>query len=397
MAVEKVGVYRKWLEAVPKEDGNYLPESEWTSKRRHCWIVRWYGTNGKRYGKVFKTRKEAERFSSALQCQVNSGRADRPSKITLRDFISEHVRVMKGQVAYATLQDQIRALKLFEKYIGGSITLCRIQSRDAEGFIAERLAKGSQIATANKDIRTLRRVFNLAIEPRGYLEEGRNPFSKIKERRRASKPPNYVSVDNYHALINVAPEIWWKTLISVAYGSGLRRGEILNLMWNDIDFENNTIRVTAKKATEKTLEWEPKDHENRVVPMSAQTAQLLADLQVQSEENNPYAFVSPQRLDRILQRRKDRTWTPISQMVNNAKRKLELICAQASIQKCTLHDLRRSAITNWAKKLPIQVVQQLAGHSDIGTTRQYYLSVRPEDLVSASELLNSILAKTRSD
>jgi integrase len=168
-------------------------------------------------------------------------------------------------------------------------------------------------------------------------------------------------------------------------------------MWNDIDFENNAIKVTAKKATEEMLEWEPKDHENRVVPMSAQTAQLLADLQVQSEDNNPYVFVSPQRLERILRRRKDRTWTPVSQMVNNAKRKLELICVKAGVPKCTLHNFRRSAITNWAKKLPIQVVQQLAGHSDIATIRQYYLSVRPEDLISAGELLNSILAKTGGD
>jgi len=55
-----------------------------------------------------------------------------------------------------------------------------------------------------------------------------------------------------------------------------------------------------------------------------------------------------------------------------------------------LHDIHRSAITNWAKKLPIQVVQQLAGHSDIATTRKYYLAVRSEDLASASNLLNKI-------
>jgi integrase len=54
-------------------------------------------------------------------------------------------------------------------------------------------------------------------------------------------------------------------------------------------------------------------------------------------------------------------------------------------------------MTNWAMKLPIQVVQQLAGHSDIKTTRQYYLAVRPEDLQSASQLLNSILAEVREN
>jgi integrase len=398
MAIEKVGIYRKWLGTVPKDtDGKPIRRSQWPRKRQYHWIVRWYGSNGKRYGKVFKTRKEAENCSSDLQEQVSLGRADKPANIRLHNFIGEHAEVMKGQVAYATLQDQIRALKLFENYIGSSITLCKIQPRHAEGFVAKRLASGLKIATVNKDIRTLRRIFNLAIEPRGYLAEGRNPFSKIKERRKANKPPRYVSVENYHALIKAAQEPSWKAIISVAYGSGLRRGEILNLTWADIDFENQSIRIAPKEETERTLEWEPKDHENRVVPMSAQAAQLLADLQIQSEEIHPYIFISPQRLAKLLERRKVGKWTPRLQTINNMKRKLDATCRQAGIEKCTLHDLRRSAITNWAKKLPIQVVQQLAGHSDITTTRQYYLSVRPEDLASANKLLNSILCKTGDD
>jgi len=46
-------------------------------------------------------------------------------------------------------------------------------------------------------------------------------------------------------------------------------------------------------------------------------------------------------------------------------------------------DLRRSAITNWAARLPIHVVRRLAGHSDIAATRKYYLAVRQEDVISA--------------
>ena len=66
----------------------------------------------------------------------------------------------------------------------------------------------------------------------------------------------------------------------------------------------------------------------------------------------------------------------------------------AEISKCTLHDLRISAITNWADLLPIQVVQTLAGHADNKTTRKYYLAVRPEDFNSAGKALQQIMAKT---
>jgi integrase len=58
--------------------------------------------------------------------------------------------------------------------------------------------------------------------------------------------------------------------------------------------------------------------------------------------------------------------------------------------------MRRSAITNWAQRLSIQVVQQFAGHSNITTKRQYYLSVRPENMASASEVMNKMLQKAQS-
>jgi len=269
--ITKVGVYRKQ-----------------SNKRQHRWIVRWYGTDSKRYGKVFKTRKEAERYASELQKRVSLGKANKPRKITLAGFICEHAKVMKGQVAPATLRDQLRALRFFEKFIGGSIILCNIRPGHAEAFIAKRLASGIEVATVNKDIRTLRRAFNLAIEPRDYLAEGQNPFARIKERKKASRTIRYVTVKEYKALIDATYGIWWQALLSVAYGSGLRRGEIINLTWSDIDFENQLIQVVPKKANKNMLEWEPKDHEKRIVPLSDQTVRFLVNLQVQSPEGHPY-------------------------------------------------------------------------------------------------------------
>jgi hypothetical protein len=90
MAIEKVGVYRKWLEPVPKNDnGKPIPKAQWPKKRRHCWIALWYGAV-KRYGKVFNTRKEVERYAAELENRVCLGKADKPQKITLHDFRVEH-------------------------------------------------------------------------------------------------------------------------------------------------------------------------------------------------------------------------------------------------------------------------------------------------------------------
>jgi integrase len=397
MAIEKVGVYRKWLEPVPKKEGKPVPRSEWPKRRRYCWIVRWYGIDCKKYGKVFKTRKEAERHALDLQNRINSGKADKPQKITLQGFRLEHEQVMKGQVAYSTLYDQLRALRFFENFIGGSILMSKIKPRHAEAFVAHRLSIVSSIATVNKDIRTLQHIFNLAIEPRGYLIEGQNPFAKIKERKTTENEIRYVEIEEYLDLMKNAKNLWWRGLISIAYGSGLRHNEILNLMWKDVDFENQLISVVAKKESQELLGWDPKSRKNRVVPMTDESVQILADMQLKAEEGFPYIFISLERLKRIRARQRIGTWNPRSQIINNFNRDFRVLRCKAGVDKCVIHDLRRSAITNWAKKLPIQIVQQLAGHSDISTTRKYYLAVRSEDLVSANSFLNEILAKIKAN
>ena len=79
MATEKVGVYRKYYGAVPTDkSGNPLPKNEWPRERRFSWAVRWFGSDGKRFSKSFKSRKVAERFAETKQAEVRVGKGDQP-------------------------------------------------------------------------------------------------------------------------------------------------------------------------------------------------------------------------------------------------------------------------------------------------------------------------------
>jgi hypothetical protein len=50
----------------------------------------------------------------------------------------------------------------------------------------------------------------------------------------------------------------------------------------------------------------------------------------------------------LKKRRKAGDWTPRSALVNNVSQDFEVIRGKTDVAKCTIHDLRRSAITNWA-------------------------------------------------
>jgi integrase len=398
MATEKVGIYRKYHGPIPTDrNGKPLPKSEWPRKRAFRWAVRWFGSDGNRYSKSFRTRKEAERFAETKQSDIRSGKADPPPGITFEEFLSEHERVMCGQVASATLYDQMRALKMFMAHIGKNLRLIKISPRHAESFVAARLASKVKVSTVNKDIRTLKRVFGLAIAPRGYLPAGQNPFASIKQRKVSLKPVPYVDTEEFQAVLASAMSTWWKTLLTLAYTSGGRRDELLNLTWADIDFNKRNVRFFPKEASGSLLAWEPKDHEGRIVPIPDDTIQLLADLQSTASELSPYVFISEKRLVHILSRRHKGNWKQDNDLVNNLTRNLKVMCTRAGVKSFGLHDLRRSCITNWAQVLPVHVVQKLAGHSDIKTTQQYYLAIRQSDLEAARQIQSRVLGTDLTD
>jgi integrase len=86
-----------------------------------------------------------------------------------------------------------------------------------------------------------------------------------------------------------------------------------------------------------------------------------------------------------------------SEPINNPAKQFTAIRRHAGVAKCTIQGLRRSVITNWVKKLSIQVFQTRAGHSSITTTRKYYLAVHSEDFDIINEWLNNILARESDD
>jgi len=390
MATEKVGVYRKYHGAVPTNAaGQQQPKSEWIDKRPFSWAVRWFGIDGKRYSKSFNTRKEAERFAETKQQDVRQGKADPPVRIALREFYREHKRLMTGKVADTTLHMQLATLALLAESVGWECDLKRLKTRDIEEFSAIRTATGNQPITVNKEVKVLKRLFNLAIR-RGYLAAGCNPAVGVPMAKVGKRRNPYCSTDQFQAIFAKAPDILFRALLVVIYTTGLRKREAMHLTWGDIDFAAVMVHVTRRDANGYVQKWTPKDHEVRSIPLPEQAIDLLTQLQTLAPEKCPYVFMDAERWDFYRQRVDAKTWKS-RDLVNNWLRRFQTLCKRAGVVQFTLHDLRRSCITNWARYLAIHVTQEFAGHCDIHTTREYYLSVRADDLAKAKRVQTKLM------
>ncbi len=271
----------------------------------------------------------------------------------------------------------------------------RINLREKKGKTTGRkLAEGTQIKT----LRMLRAMWNWAKE-HGFVAE--NPFAGQKFGTPAPREPRLFSREDVAAMEAVLRRriddprqernlpLWrrWLLLIRLDLATGLRKSELLHLRWEDVDFDEGLLRIREHR---EPLPWKLKTRgSKRVVPVDAD---LVVELRAHELRcGSPYVFVTGEKVAELRRRlqRDERVGNP----VGNVDSQFKKIQRQARIAPVgSLHDLRKTCLTNLAGKLPMHVVKEFAGHANISTTANHYLATTPDDARKVREASRALLA-----
>ncbi len=385
---EKKNLVRLWRR--PSKDGT-----------KFTYYLRYYDLDGK-----FKVpslghsdKKKAEKQRLQKEKELRMGFCPQES-MRLKDFTRDSLKRTGDQIRESTREQYDEAARDFIDVVG-NIDFQKITLQHGEYYRQVCLDKGNSKATVAKKLRELKRLFGLAVQ-RKQLEE--NPFQYINMPKVPKKKKIRIySKDECHRILRESKQfvaennpnttLSWDIMILTALETGMRRGELLNLCWGDIDFDDHAIDITAKDNTDETWEWLIKDTDERTVPLNQITIQLLIDLHSKRSVGYPYVFIPPQRYDYIQKCRKKGQWSYSDsrlKVVNNFYRQFGSIKKRAGIKKKgTFHDLRRTALSNWFHQGCSEYdVMTLAGHSSFQTTHEFYLAIKKDYLDRARQASN---------
>jgi len=345
-------------------------------KGKYVYYLRWTGEDGKeRYQSLgHSDKRDAERQRREKEVELVSSVAQ-PQKMRLAELLEDYLDRTRTQIEPSTARSATYCMKDFIAAVR-DIYADRVTYRHCERFHQYCVDKGLRSASVNTHIRLVKRIFSLAVK-RGQLE--RNPFDGIPLLKVPRKPVRIFSKDEFYRILASARSSIWKARILLAKTAGLRRGEVLNLTVNDVDFAKGRIMVQPKEDTKHTWRWVVKDKDRREVPLVDKAAQMLIDIQTELPEGQPYLLL-PARRYRYLMRLKaeGRLKYELGKCPDdNFGRSWQTIFRRAGIEVGTFHDLRSTCITEWLEQgLMPHEVKELAGHADINTTMNYYVGIR---------------------
>ena len=319
-------------------------------------------------------------------------------KYTLNDMFEKYIS-SKTELKQSTLTNYKYMYKNYVMDEIGKRKLTNIKYSDVRAYYLNLINKKGFKPNSMEIIHTIiHPIFTLAVRD-GYIRN--NPsdgiMAEIKKSHAWEKPKRHaLTIDEQTAFIEYVKnsEIYnhWLPLFTTFLGTGCRVGEVIGLRWKDCDFDNNIININHnliyRQQDDGKCEFHittPKTSSGtRIIPMLSEVRKALLiekEEQMKSGFNetvidgysgfcftNRFGYVhNPLTINRAIKR--------IYEAYNKEeKEKAKLENREpVLIRHFSVHQLRHTFCTRFCEnETNVKVIQEIMGHSDIGTTMNIY-------------------------
>jgi integrase len=359
---------------------------------------KWVGSitleNRKRRVFYGKTRKEVqEKLKVALREQQQGTLVTAPRQ-TLAQFLTDWLENSQRQsVRPRTYERYEELVRLHIAPALGRYELQKLSAQHLQAFYAKKAEEGLSATTINHFHNVLHKALDTAVK---WNLVARNVCDLVSPPRRKRYEVHPLTLEQVHKLLAVVEGHEMEALFRLALATGLRRGELMGLKWQDINLDAGVLqvrrilsRVPSKMPGKGYVEAEPKTQKSRrsvvIAPFALEALKQHRERQREAEITagplwQDHDFVFCTSIGTHL--------NPTRDMLDQ----LKVLLKKAGLPDIRFHDLRHSAATLLLSVgVHPKVVQEILGHSQISITMDVYSHVLPGMQQEAMSRLNDAL------
>lgn len=326
------------------------------------------------------TADELEAKARAILAPHNTGEALPESVETLSSFIRDvYMPAIERELKPSTVRSYKVMYALVSPYLNGT-KLREVRTSDIDRILRDIAESKARAKTSLNNARNfLSGAFRYAIRTDRYVRE--NPVREAKVPKGVKPQP-----ENTHAYtleeitaILAALDEPARTVCAVAAFSGLRKGEIMGLRWEDYTGEELYVR----RAVWRTYIGETKTASSTApVPVIPALRRVL-DAHRRRTTSTGWIFAGERKGGKA----------PLN-LANLLRREMRPKLDKAKIEWHGWHGFRRGLGSNlYALGVPDMVIQRILRHSDVTTTQQHYIKTADAAAVKAMQQLEKALRK----
>jgi len=357
----------------------------------------------RRRKRTAKTKKEAERIRRSLLTDVESGRIELDSSITVTDWCKTW---LAGAARLTCKERTVAGYKYaLDRWVlphVGRYQLRHLHVGHIETMQTSLLDAGLSVGTVKVARRTLSSALSHAVENRHIPH---NPVKDLRAPRHPSgqkpilKPFTQEQAQRLLTVCKDYPDTTVAAFVTIGLMLGMRRGEILGLRLQDIDWAEGHLSInqalnqdylpTADGGwmTELGTSTPKTRHSRRDLSMSPSVRSVLLRLQVTRDTQRQMAGDDWKETDLLFCSKNGKPMWP-----SNLTKRYQRLLEDAGVPRLSIHALRHTFATIcFLNEVPAEQIQTAAGHSSIRTTKDMYANYLPQLATKAIDALSEVL------
>ncbi|SCC46887.1 tyrosine-type recombinase/integrase [Bacillus wiedmannii] len=329
-----------------------------TGKRRQKWFS------------GYRTKKEAQADVAKKVTELNEGTFVEPSKLTLKDYLLEWLKVKEMTIDKSTF-DYYEDIVL--KHILpalGKIYLNKLNVIQVQQFyrnLTNTLSNGRILLIH----RVLNNALNQAVAQKIIIE---NPAKFASKPKKEKTPIQIWTEEEVKRFLFHSQDSRYHIGYILAITTGMRLGEVLGLRWQDIDFDNHTLTITNTVGHDNKIKQGAKTNfSQRTMPIPVETINAL-------KSHNHFIKKEKLRLGNAYNDFDLIVCTTRGGIVsrNYFRTKFYEVIKKADVSKIKFHDLRHTHASLLLKQgVHPKIVSERLGHTNVSVTLNIYSHVLP--------------------